>query len=78
MNRAHNYKKDKENILNFLASFYFEDEEEGGGGTAKVFQYADQIMYLAQREQVYYLIFFGYFKEIELLLRRRSSSRSRT
>lgn len=55
MNRTHNYKKDKEQILNFLATYYFEDEEDDGQ-TAKVFQYADQIMYLAQREQARFSI----------------------
>ena len=50
MAHRHNYKNDKENLINFLTSFYIEDEKLDVG---KVFAYAEQIQKLAEREQVH-------------------------
>ncbi|VDM43347.1 unnamed protein product [Toxocara canis] len=46
-NEVQDYDKEKEKIRNFLSTFYYEDDTGG-----KIFPYADQIMRLAERNQV--------------------------
>lgn len=46
-NEIRDFDKEKEKIRDFLSTFYYEDDSGG-----KNFPYADQIIHLAERDQV--------------------------